>query len=140
MNTVRNRAAANPKKNAKVAPTKEYFRLRYLRFKFKDYMKTIDFYKAIGMSIDFEGEQESFPWTNFNVQKGPAPKTIESNHLKKSAGLKDEKTEETLNQGGPLGRIIAFSFDGLVGNKESNRMQLWFEEDLDVTLNLKVSF
>jgi hypothetical protein len=146
-----NRAIGNKvggKKQPKLQPLKEFFRLKYLRFKCRDINKTIDFYKSLGMTIDYEGEQDAFrppvPGDKQNNQKVPTANTMESSHVKKNPNLKAEAEGESVSNGGPCGRILALSFvqqaNGPVAKEIQNqRVQLIFEEDLDYHQEMQIN-
>jgi hypothetical protein len=121
------------KKLAKTLP-KEFFKFKYFRFKCRDAMRTIDFYKSCGMTLDFDGEQESFkPVAILNTsQKTATGKTMDSTHMKKGALKEETKEEDKGPHGGPLGRIFGMSFAPMAGAVNHHRIQMIFEEDLEV--------
>lgn len=123
------------KKPIKVAP-REFFRLKFFRFKCRDANKTIEFYKSCGMTLDFDGDLESFkPLNIVSPQRATAGKTMESNHVKKlAANLRDEEklAEDKASQGGVCGRVFGLSYASSTGVIVPNRIQLIFEEDVQV--------
>jgi predicted enzyme related to lactoylglutathione lyase len=131
-----NRAAGKQqavKKVVKSMPAKEFFRLKYLRFNCRDLTRTVDFYKSLGMTVDFEGLQEKFNVSAFAKEKAQAVKTMESEHVKKNSDLNDEPDIE--QQENPT-RVLALSFSPQVNvpgtkGQQSQRVQIVFEEDLD---------
>lgn len=131
-------ANINPKKNNRVFP-RELFKFKYLRFKCRDSVRTIDFYKSCGMNLDFDGDLISFKHASHqkDIAGKPVTATMESNHLKKTDdsnedGEETKKPEEDL--GGPLGRVFGLSYPPTVGGVAAllNRVQLVFEEDKEV--------
>ncbi|KAJ3000578.1 hypothetical protein HDV02_004873 [Globomyces sp. JEL0801] len=124
-------AIPSNKKVSKPPPKRDFFKLRYFR--------TIDFYKSLGMNLDFDGEQFSFkpvvanPIQPANTRQAFG-KTMESSHVKKT-NLQEEHEDEMKGQGESSLRVLGLSYPSLAfgSNKDLHRVQLVFEEDLEFT-------
>lgn len=135
----------NAQKKGPRALPRELFKFKYLRFKCRDPVRTIDFYKSCGMNLDFDGDLVSFRHTTHSssqqskVAGKPGAVTMESNHMKKlpkdETGPQEEKSNDA---GGPLGRVFGLSYPPTGGGAAAllNRIQLVFEEDKEVRSRL----
>lgn len=131
----------NAQKKGPRALPRELFKFKYLRFKCRDAVRTIDFYKSCGMNLDFDGDLVSFkhatqPSSQQSKVAGKSPAaTMESNHMKKLAKDETSPQEDKSNDtGGPLGRVFGLSYPPTGGGAAAlmNRIQLVFEEDKEV--------
>jgi hypothetical protein len=117
-----------PKK--KPEPPKDYFRLRYLRFRFQDYISTIDFYRTLGMTVEFEVGQETTTVSTAPLAKGLKAVMKESGVEQPANGTQEPPT-----------RVFGVSYVDNQAAPEAitSRVILLFEEDTEVLSNLTIS-
>ena len=124
-------AAANTKKPNKQG--KDIFRLRYLRFKSHELDSTIEFYRLLGMNLDFKTEQNI--WVNPNAAKFMNTTNQQSGKVKSEA-----------QKAAPVSLfkkfVIGFSFKapGTTTNDPNDNMQLIFEKEVLASEKIEAHF
>jgi predicted lactoylglutathione lyase len=159
--------ALKKEKNAKLGkiaapPLRDLFRLKFFRFKCRDLSQTAEFYTSIGMTVDYQEEQECVPPlqapVSAVVERSSAFSKFKANQsmtaaleASKAASVRKSNTQPTFKDGDashsafmsdnkqkeadiPTILVLGLSFHSASHDSGLDKVQLLFEEDIAVCI------